>query len=118
MTDIKLSADRIDELIQAVNELLLELLGDRLKSTCVSIMVNRRRLKDGSWAQTSDYIYIIWNDERGQQKLDGCVNDVGLVLDAIRLKIIGPPFNEIARSSTEAFLTMFPDVEELEATNG
>ena len=116
MSDIVLSADRIDELIQAVNDLLLELVGDRLQSVCVSIIVDRR-LSHGEWLQTSDYIYIIWNDECGQQKLDGCVNDIGLLLDTIRQKVIGPPFSEIARDSTEAFLAMFPDIEELEPSH-
>lgn len=117
MTDIKLSPNRIDELIEAVNALLIELVGDRLKSTCVSVMIDRRRNKAGEFEQTSDYVFVIWHDERGQQVLPSCVNSVDRVLDAIRQKIIGPPFAEIAAKSTAAFLALIPDVVECEAVN-
>ena len=101
----ELSADRIDELIEAINAELLRLLGDTLGSTCVSLCVDRRS-KEWNRQQWASYLYVIWWQHGKQFSLSTSV-DVADVLDAIRREIFGPPFSEIAKQSTKEFCDLF-----------
>lgn len=101
-----LSADRLDEMVQAVNDLLAELLGARLRSVSVSLIVNRRH---PDLDQCIVFLHVIWFDESGRQFSVGSSDCVpASLLDAIRREVVGPPFAEIATESTRKFCEMFP----------